>query len=55
MTRRVPDLAEAESNDRWRDWQANGEDGEGRRVWKRRVVYVVLAAALLVWVFVQLV
>jgi hypothetical protein len=55
MRDRVVAYDEAESNDRWRDWQSHPDDGERRRTRTLRTVCVVIAIALSVWAFVQFV
>ena len=45
---RVVTAAQVAAEDRWRTWQARGDENDRRRVVRMRIVVAVIAAALAV-------
>jgi hypothetical protein len=54
MTTHTAVIPDVEADIRWRDWQARGADSERRTAARMRKVMLLIVAALIVWVVVQL-
>ena len=55
MTTYTAALPDADADIRWRDWQARGAEGDRRRAAIMGRLMVLIAIALTVWLFGQLV
>ena len=54
MTNQVAIAAETESDTRWRQWQARGAEDDRRTAKRMRGLMLLVAAAYLVFAYVQL-
>jgi hypothetical protein len=54
MTDQAAIVADPEAELRWRNWQARGAEGDRRTAKRMRALMVLIAAAFLVWLVVQL-
>jgi len=54
MTNQTALIPDVDAEIRWRDWQARGAATNRRRAKRMRKLVFLIAAALVVWFFVQL-
>lgn len=55
MTSHVAVISDAEADIRWRDWQARGAADYRRTAARMRKVMLLIVAALIAWVVVQVI
>jgi hypothetical protein len=54
MTTQTAVIPDVEADIRWRDWQARGAASDRRTTARMRTVMLLIVAALIAWLFVQL-